>query len=76
MMRSRIFFTWLLAGLPWLVMAQSGDDLYFVPKKKAEVEKKEAAVSAEKAEAGGVGTYSLGATVDPGEGGGVRGVSR
>ena len=64
-MRSRIFFTWLLAGLPWLVMAQSGDDLYFVPKKKAEVEKKEAAVPVKKAEPVGVRTSSVASTVTP-----------
>lgn len=47
MMKSRIFASLLLAGFPWLVMAQSNDDLYFVPKKKTEA-KKEAAAPVER----------------------------
>lgn len=47
MMKSRIFASLLLAGFPWLVMAQSNDDLYFVPKKKTEA-KKEAATPVER----------------------------
>lgn len=31
----------LVACLPWLAMAQSNDDLYFIPKKQKKVEKKE-----------------------------------
>lgn len=46
-MKSRIFASLLLAGFPWLVMAQSNDDLYFVPKKKTEA-KKEAAAPVER----------------------------
>ncbi len=40
MTKSRIFASLLLAGLPWLMTAQSNDDLYFIPKKQTE-EKKE-----------------------------------
>ena len=33
MMTGKVFASLLLAYLPWLAMAQSNDDLYFVPKK-------------------------------------------
>ena len=38
-MKSRICASLLIACLPWLAMAQSNDDLYFIPKteQKAEV---------------------------------------
>lgn len=42
-MKGRTLASLLLAGLPWLVAAQSNDDLYFVPKKKVETEKTTAA---------------------------------
>ncbi|WP_300726277.1 hypothetical protein [uncultured Bacteroides sp.] len=37
-MKSRILISFLAACMPWLVMAQT-DDLYFIPKKDAKVEK-------------------------------------
>lgn len=41
-MKNRTLLMVLMAGLPWLAMAQSNDDdLYFVPKKEKRVEKKE-----------------------------------
>ena len=33
-MKGKAIVTMLLAGLPWLVMAQSTDDLYYLPKKE------------------------------------------
>ena len=33
-MKSRICASLLIACLPWLAMAQSNDDLYFIPKKE------------------------------------------
>ena len=39
-MKSRICASLLIACLPWLAMAQSNDDLYFVPKKENKTEQK------------------------------------
>ena len=39
-MKGKLLVSMLVACLPWLAMAQSNDDLYFIPKKKKE-EKKE-----------------------------------
>lgn len=39
-MKSRIWASLLIACLPWLAMAQSNDDLYFVPKKEKKTEQK------------------------------------
>lgn len=39
-MKSRIFISMLMACLPWLAMAQTDDDLYFVPKKETKTVKK------------------------------------
>ena len=41
MMTGKVFASLLLACLPWLAMAQSNDDLYFVPKKEKKTETKE-----------------------------------
>ena len=38
MIKSKVFASLLLACLPGLSMAQSGDDLYFVPKKEQKKE--------------------------------------
>ena len=38
-MKEKVFALLLMAGLPFAVMAQSNDDLYFVPKKEKKVEK-------------------------------------
>lgn len=37
-MRNKVLASMLLAFLPWLAMAQSNDDLYFIPKKENKVE--------------------------------------
>ena len=34
MMKVKVFASLMLAGLPFVLAAQSNDDLYFVPKKK------------------------------------------
>ena len=47
-MKSRFIITALIACLPWLAMAQSNDDLYFVPQKEAKVKKENVAVQREK----------------------------
>lgn len=39
-MKGKAIVTMLLAGLPWLAMAQSTDDLYYLPKKEAKKEVK------------------------------------
>ena len=39
-MKSRICASLLIACLPWLAMAQSNDDLYFIPKKEKKTEQK------------------------------------
>ena len=39
MMKVKVFASLMLAGLPFVLAAQSNDDLYFVPKKKAETKK-------------------------------------
>ena len=39
-MKGKAIVTMLLAGLPWLVMAQSTDDLYYLPKKETKKETK------------------------------------
>lgn len=39
-MKGRILASLVMACLPWLAMAQSNDDLYFVPKKEKKTEKK------------------------------------
>ena len=41
MMTGKVFASLLLACLPWLAMAQSNDDLYFIPKKEKKTETKE-----------------------------------
>lgn len=33
-MKGKVFASLLLVCLPWLAMAQSNDDLYFIPKKE------------------------------------------
>ncbi|WP_072530003.1 hypothetical protein [Bacteroides ilei] len=43
-MKSRIFVSLLVACLPWLAMAQSNDDIYFIPKKEKKVEQQERTV--------------------------------
>lgn len=40
-MKGKVFASLLLVCLPWLAMAQSNDDLYFIPKKEKKVERKE-----------------------------------
>lgn len=40
-MKGKLLVSMLVACLPWLAMAQSNDDLYFIPKKEKKVEKKE-----------------------------------
>ena len=40
-MKGKLLVSMLVACLPWLAMAQSNDDLYFLPKKEKKVEKKE-----------------------------------
>ena len=40
-MKGKLLVSMLVACLPWLAMAQSNDDLYFIPKKQKKVEKKE-----------------------------------
>lgn len=47
-MKSRIWASLLIACLPWLAMAQSNDDLYFVPKKEKKTEQKKEVQSAPK----------------------------
>ena len=39
MMKGKVFASLMLAGLPFILAAQSNDDLYFVPKKKTETKK-------------------------------------
>lgn len=34
MMKVKVFASLMLAGLPFILAAQSNDDLYFIPKKK------------------------------------------
>ena len=34
MMKVKVFASLMLAGLPFILAAQSNDDLYFVPKEK------------------------------------------
>ena len=40
-MKGKLLISMLLACLPWLAMAQSDDDLYFIPKKEKKVEVKD-----------------------------------
>ena len=40
-MKGKLLVSMLVACLPWLAMAQSSDDLYFIPKKEKKVEAKE-----------------------------------
>lgn len=40
-MKGKVFASLLLVCLPWLAVAQSNDDLYFIPKKEKKAEKKE-----------------------------------
>lgn len=46
-MKSRIWASLLIACLPWLAMAQSNDDLYFVPKRKRNGTEKRGTVRSE-----------------------------
>ena len=40
-MKGKLIVSMLVACMPWLAMAQSSDDLYFIPKKEKKVEAKE-----------------------------------
>lgn len=47
-MKSRLIMTAFVACLPWLAMAQSNDDLYFVPKKESKAVKGNVSIQSEK----------------------------
>lgn len=53
-MKRRIFTLLLIVVLPALAMAQSNDDLYFVPKKNKKAERKEEAKKVQRADAAAV----------------------
>ena len=40
-MKGKLLVSMLVACLPWLAMAQSNDDLYYIPKKQKKVEKRQ-----------------------------------
>lgn len=63
MMKVKVFASLMLAGLPFVLAAQSNDDLYFVPKKKAETKKE--TVAAPKQNSQGTTVYSTSATSTP-----------
>ena len=63
-MKSRFIITALIACLPWLAMAQSNDDLYFVPKKETKAKKENVAVQREKRQSSATTVYAApGSTV-------------
>ena len=63
-MKSRFIITALIACLPWRAMAQSNDDLYFVPKKEAKAKKENVAVQREKRQSSATTVYAApGSTV-------------
>ena len=63
MMKVKVFASLMLAGLPFVLAAQSNDDLYCVPKKKAETKKE--TVAAPKQNSQGTTVYSTSATSTP-----------
>ena len=63
MMKVKVFASLMLAGLPFVLAAQRNDDLYFVPKKKAETKKE--TVAAPKQNSQGTTVYSTSATSTP-----------
>lgn len=62
MRKLKVFASLIWASLPLFVAAQSNDDLYFVPKKKAET-KKETVVAPKQNQ--GTAVYSTSATSTP-----------
>ena len=63
MMKVKVFASLMLAGLPFILAAQSNDDLYFVPKKKTETKKE--TVVAPKQNSQGTTVYSTSTTSTP-----------
>lgn len=63
MMKVKVFASLMLAGLPFILAAQSNDDLYFIPKKKTETKKE--TVVAPKQNSQGTTVYSTSTTSTP-----------
>lgn len=63
MMKVKVFASLMWVGLPFVLAAQSNDDLYFVPKKKAETKKE--TVVAPKQNSQGTTVYSTSTTSTP-----------